>query len=114
MIAEVKAEFPTIETILLKIHKIYYDRFIDYAEFKEIVLSSGVANEEFEHFLEMLFENQYLIGVNHKRHQPVITNISDLNRLINEKQFFIFDKNKIYLILNPMEYLLKNKTYLRS
>lgn len=112
MIAEIKAEFPKIEDLLQQLQKdYYYENPCEYSKFKDIALAIGMEANEVERLLESLFNNQYLIGILGRRGETVINNLQALNKKLVERRFWIFKKNKIYLILNPMEYLLKKKWY---
>ncbi len=112
MIAEIKAEFPKIEDLLQQLQKnYYYENPCEYSKFKDIALSIGMETNEVERLLEALFNNQYLIGVLGRRGETVINNLQLLNKKIDERRFMIFKKNKVFLILNPKEYLLKKKWY---
>jgi hypothetical protein len=114
MIAEIKAEFPLIENLLQQLsHRFYYQRPPEYHQFRDTALSVGILENDFDRLIELLFDNQYLIGVQVRRDEPPITSVYDLNKSLRERRFY-FLKNKVYLILNPMEHLLKNKEYLRS
>ncbi|MFA5072800.1 MAG: hypothetical protein WC539_02705 [Nitrospirota bacterium] len=108
MIAEVKAEFPKIENILHELQKsYYYETLCEYSKFKNIAISAGMKSAEVERLLESLFNNQYLIGVTDGGANVVIDNLQSLNKKLNERNWIF--KNKVYLILNPQEFILKNK-----
>lgn len=114
MIAEIKAEFPKIESLLQKLQKNYYYEIpCEYSKFREVALSTGMEINEVDRLLESLFNNQYLIGVLGRRSEMVINNLQSLNKKLGERRFWIFKKNKVFLILNPNEYLLKKKWYLK-
>lgn len=110
MIAEIKAEFPKIEDLLQQLQKnYYYEKPCEYSKFKDVALSIGMEFNEFEKLLESLFNNQYLIGTIDRGGEGVINTLQLLNKKVGEKRFWLFKKNKVYLLLNPKEYLLKRK-----
>ncbi len=112
MIAEIKAEFPKIEDLLQQLQKdYYYEKPCEYSKFKEIALSIGMEFNDIERLLESLFNNQYLIGIIGGRSKTVINTLQLLNKKVGERRFWLFKKNKVYLLLNPKEYLLKSKRF---
>jgi hypothetical protein len=100
LIAELKAEFPMIEDILMALQRVYTGLlsqfiFIPIDNFYKIV-QTILNKDETGKFINTLMENNYLVAII-KKHNRVITAYSDLLLAEEEKTFKFFRKNKILL-----------------
>jgi hypothetical protein len=100
LIAELKAEFPMVENILMALQRVYTGllkqfEFIPIDNFYKII-QTILDKDETEKFINTLMENNYLVAII-KKHNRVITAYSELILAEEEKIFKFFRKNKILL-----------------
>jgi hypothetical protein len=98
--AELKAEFPMIEDILMALQRVYTGllrqiEFIPIDNFYKIV-QKILNKEETGKFINALMQNNYLVAII-KRNNRVITTYNELLLAEQEKTFNFFKKNKILL-----------------
>lgn len=108
LIAEMKAEYPEIDNIVGKIQQEYFNDLIDYNSFYKILINHGYNEGKAKSFIESLFEKQYIIAVNETQDGKMLQNFQELNNAANEKTFWLFKKNKIYILINPQSYYIQN------
>ncbi len=108
LIAEMKSEFPNIDQLFNKLFLEYYDKELDYNVFKNIVHSLGYNDiNEYKRLLESLFKKKYIV-CRVKNENVLINNVETLFQKLEEKKLFFLKKNKIVVIPNPQDYLLKD------
>lgn len=104
LIAETKAEFPEIDSIMSKILLSHYGETLSFEEFM-LILNSETNNESRDiDLLKSLFKKQYVVGIDVKG-KHLFSEIEKLLQKVNEKKFFFFKKNKIYILLHPRRYM---------
>lgn len=108
LIAETRAEFPEISTILGRLQK-YHGEKIEYGQFAKILSEFGFDNIKQQKLIETLFDKGYMLGYDEKTNQP-FSDIKVLNIKLKEKKFF-FLSNKVYLIAHAKYYFIKNKSF---
>ncbi len=108
LLAEMKAEFPFIETLFHNLQKDHYGSYIKYSKFKSLVMSLGITEEFLNRLLDSLFEKKYIVAFNQSA--QIYEDLNELNKAILEKKFYFWDKNEVSLILNPQVYSIKNRS----
>lgn len=108
VIAETRAEFPEISTILERLQK-YRGEKIEYGQFKKILTEFGFNDIRQQRLIETLFDKGYMLGCDEKTNQP-FSDIKVLNAKLKEKNY-IFFSNKVYLIAHATYYSIKNKSF---
>ncbi|APF20856.1 hypothetical protein Calab_1038 [Caldithrix abyssi DSM 13497] len=106
IVAEMKAEFPRIDELFNKLFLEYINEKIEFERFKQLVLSLNYTKEKFEKLIEILFKKKFIVCLVDGE-KGIINNLSTLNYKLSEKKYLFFPKNKIFVIPNPQEYLLK-------
>ncbi|KAA3618568.1 MAG: hypothetical protein DWQ05_06300 [Calditrichaeota bacterium] len=107
LVAELKAEFPEIEEIFLKIQYDAVNYVIEYSKFINLLKLLNYNDEKINKLLESLFDKNYIIALDQKEKIP-ITNFEVFKAKIQKRRFKLFNRSKALLIPNPQEYYLKN------
>lgn len=108
LLAEMKAEFPFIETLFHHLQKEHYGKNIEYSKFKNLVLSLDIPEESLNKLLVSLFEKKYVVAFNQS--YQIYENLNTLNNALLERKFYFWRKNKVSLILNPQVHSIKNRS----
>ena len=107
LIAEMKAEYPVIESIMTAIQsKQRYNERIDYHTFLGVIKNETKEIDVAKKIIESLFGKQYIVGVNEKSFELYRTH-EELQIALKAKRFFLF-ANKISMILYPRSGLLND------
>lgn len=107
LIAEMKAEFPDIEIILMKLQETYGQE-VDYYEFKDLVTNLNFNLDQYNELLDSLFNKNYIIGFGRKGEK--ILDLKTLEKRLRPK-FKIFKRGKTKLVVNPDVYQIKHKGF---
>lgn len=108
LIAEVKAEYPEITDILVKLQQ-HHGKIIEYAKYEAVLEEAGYGEEKRKSFTKTLFNKDYLIGYDDKKQEP-INDIDELEKRLSERRYFVL-KNKVYVIAHAKYYYIKNNIF---
>lgn len=108
LIAEVKAEYPEITDILVKLQK-HHGKIIEYAKYEAVLEEVGYDEDKRKSFTKTLFNKDYMIGYDDKKQEP-INDIEELEKRLGERRYF-FLKNKVYVIAHAKYYYIKNNIF---
>lgn len=112
LIAEMKAEFPKIEDILIQLQRENIHEPIDYNLFTKVLSNHNYSPDETNLLLESLFKKEYLTGLIENTGK-FLYDLNSLKLKLDERKFFFLHKNTIKLILSPMGYSIKYKESLK-
>lgn len=106
LIAETKAEFPEIETILIKLQE-HHGEKLEYSKLSKILRDVGYSTIRRKTLVKTLFDKGYMLGFDNVANAP-FSDLRTLEEKLNEKNFFIFPK-KVFVIAHAKYYFLKNR-----
>lgn len=112
LIAEMKAEFPKIENILIQLQRENIHELIDYNLFTKVLSDHKYSPDKTNSLLESLFKKEYLIGIIENTGE-FLYDFNLLKLKLNERRFLFFHKYTIKLILSPMCSSIKYKKSLK-
>ena len=105
LIAETKAEYPEIGSILAKLQE-HHGQKLEYQKYSKILSSFKYNQKKKDEFTKTLFNREYMLGFDTATNQP-FSDIETLNKKLKEKKWFFFP-NKVYVIAHAKYYLIKN------
>lgn len=112
LIAEMKAEFPKIEDILIQLQRENIHELVDYNLFTKVLSHHNYSPDKTNSLLKSLFEKEYLIGLIENTGE-FLYDFNSLKLKLGERRYFFFPKSTIKLILSPMGYSIKYKKSLK-
>lgn len=108
LIAETRAEYPEITTILAKLQE-HHGKTFEYTKLIQVFNSVGYSPERRDSLVRVLFEKNYMLGYDEKTNTP-FSDIETLRRKLKERRFFFF-KNTVYVIAHAKYYFIRNRTF---
>ncbi len=106
LIAETKAEFPEIESILSRLQK-HQGEIMEFENFCIILKEFKYDVKKIDLLVETLFNKSYMIGFDEKNKQPIL-DLSMMKKALQKRRSFFF-KQKVYVIAHAKYYFIKNK-----
>lgn len=108
LIAELRAEFPEISTILAKLQQ-HHGKTLEYQELEHIMSGVKYNQEKQEALVRNLFEKGYMLGFDQKTNKP-FSDLETLKKKLEERKFLFF-RNKVFVIAHTKYYFIKNKSF---